>query len=368
MKILINGSYAPSLLAFRGKLIEALIQRGYEIHVTAPDISDGVRAQLVAMNAHVHAVRLGRNKQNPLADLVYLKDLLRVMRLVNPQMVLNYTVKPNIWGSIAARMRGVKSASMVTGLGFSFYPQKALRKRLVQSIARRLYATATRYNAAVIFQNPDDVRDFVAAGCLADTNKAAIVNGSGVDVEFYAPAPLPPDSVFLMISRFLVSKGLREFAQAGIAVLKERKDCRFVLVGFPDDGVDGVPAEEMDAWRDSGIEFAGQLVDVRPAIAAASVYVLPSYREGTPRTVLEAMAMGRAIITTDAPGCRETVVDGQNGIKVPPQNADALKSAMLKMADSAELRSVMGEQSRQLAVSKYAVDKVNAELMRILSL
>ena len=138
---------------------------------------------------------------------------------------------------------------------------------------------------------------------------------------------------------------------------------RFLLVGFPDEGVDGIPQSEIDSWFTKGLEFGGQLEDVRPAIGQASIYVLPSYREGTPRTVLEAMAMGRPIITTDAPGCRETVVEGQNGYLVPVGDAGALAIAMIKLADSKELRQHMGVESRQIAIEKYAVEKVNAQLI-----
>jgi glycosyltransferase involved in cell wall biosynthesis len=366
--ILINGSYAPSLLTFRGKLIETLIALGHIVHVSAPDFQQADRKALTIMGAHVHQVRLERNRSNPLSDLGYFFDMLGLMRKIKPGVVIGYTIKPNIWGSIAARILRIRSVSMVTGLGFSFSPQQNRKARLIQSFARRLYAYATKCNDRVVFQNPDDIRDFISAGCLADANKVVIVNGSGVDLDFYAVMPLPDAPIFLMIARFLGAKGLREFAAAALEVLKRRKDCTFVLVGFPDEGVDGIPQNEVDQWFASGLEFGGKLDDVRTAISAASVYVLPSYREGTPRTVLEAMAMGRAIITTDAPGCRETVIEGVNGYLVPVSNAAKLAKAMLKLADDASLRQKMGIESRRIAEAKYAVDKVNAHLIAQLAL
>jgi glycosyltransferase involved in cell wall biosynthesis len=366
--ILINGSYAPSLLAFRGKLIETLVKMGHIVHVSAPDVSFEVSQKLKSFGAHVHEIRLGRNRSNPLSDFGYLLELLKLMRKIKCNLVIGYTIKPNIWGSIAARMWGIRSVSMVTGLGFSFSPQQNFKARTVQVLARFLYAFATRANHRVIFQNPDDIRDFLAAGCLSDPGKAVMVNGSGVDLDHYSVTPLPNNPVFLMIARFLGAKGLREYAAAALQILEARNDCRFILVGFPDEGVDGIPQIEIDTWFQSGLEFGGQLADVRPAISEASVYVLPSYREGTPRTVLEAMAMARAIITTDAPGCRETVIDGLNGFLVPVGNVSELADAMVKLAEDAGLRQRMGSESRRIASLKYDVDKVNAQLLKHLGL
>jgi glycosyltransferase involved in cell wall biosynthesis len=366
--ILINGSYAPSLITFRGKLIETLIKSGHVVHASAPDFPPSVVTELTTMGAHVHQVRLERNRSNPLGDVSYWIDLVRLIRKIKPNVVLSYTIKPNIWGSIAARICRVRSVSMVTGLGFSFSPQRRFKARIVQTLARRLYAFATRANDRIIFQNPDDICDFIKAGCLIDASKAVMVNGSGVDLDHYAVTPLPEEPVFLMIARFLGAKGLREYAAAALQVLKTRDDCRFLLVGFPDEGVDGIPQSEVEEWFANGIEFGGQLDDVRPAISAASVYVLPSYREGTPRTVLEAMAMGRAIITTDAPGCRETVIEGVNGFLVPVADVSALTNTMITLADDKELRIQMGKQSRHIAEEKYAVEKVNTQLIQHLSL
>jgi glycosyltransferase involved in cell wall biosynthesis len=171
-----------------------------------------------------------------------------------------------------------------------------------------------------------------------------------------------------MISRFLAAKGLREYVAAAKLIMKQREDCRFILVGHSDKGLDCIPEHEIDQWRQTGIEFLGQLNDVRSAIADASVYVLPSYREGTPRSVLEAMAMGRCVITTDAPGCRETVIDGINGYLVPVGNVKKLAYAMTHLADDAVLRKKMGQESRKIAEEKFSVDKVNAALISHLSL
>lgn len=361
--ILINASYAPSLLTFRGKLIENLLSLGHIVHVSAPDIASSVAADLVAMGAVVHELRLERNGRNPFADAQYLYDLITLYRAIKPDLIIGYTIKPNIWGSIAASLYGIRSVSMVTGLGFSFSPDRPMRARIVQSLSRRLYAFATRANSHVVFQNPDDIVDFVAIGCLGDARKVLLVNGSGVDTDQFTPTPLPSVPVFLMIARFLESKGVREYAKAAMLVHERHPGCRFLMVGFPDEGVDGIAQHELDHWFASGVTNLGQLDDVRSAIAQSSVYVLPSYREGTPRTVLEAMAMGRAIITTDVPGCRETVHDRVNGLLVPVRNIPALADAMIALAQDAAMRANMGTESRKRALEKYAVEKVNAVLV-----
>ncbi|WP_374407144.1 glycosyltransferase family 4 protein [Pelagerythrobacter sp.] len=368
MRILLNGSYAPSLIGFRGPLIRMLCDRGDEVHVSAPDIAGDVRAELERYGATVHEVPLSRTGTSVAGDIGYFLALRRLMRRIAPDFVLGYTIKPNIWGSLAARSLSIRSASMVTGLGYAFAEPAGAAGRLLSGLSRRLYRLATNANARVIFQNPDDLADFAAAGCLADPAKAGIVNGSGVDLAHYAPAPLPSDAVFLLIGRFLGAKGVREYAQAAASLLARHPEWRFQLVGFPDEGPDGIPAAELTAIEASGVEFLGRQDDVRPAIREASVFVLPSYREGTPRSVLEAMAMGRPIVTTDAPGCRETVTGGVNGRLVPVGDAEALASAMEELGSSRALRQAMGAESVRIAREKYAVEQVNTSLVRLLGI
>lgn len=368
MVVLINGSLAESLVNFRANLISTLVARGYHVHVSAPAISEAVRIKLQKLGATAHQVRLERTGLNPLGDLRYYQDLRRIIKKIRPDFVLGYTAKPNIWGSLAATHSGVQSASMVTGLGFGFIEGAGVRRRLVQRVQHWLYARATKRNSVVIFQNPDDERDFVAAGCLDDPAKARRVNGSGVDTAFFAPVPLPPEPRFLMIARLLVSKGVREFAEAARLVRAERPGCDFALAGFLDPGPDGISAGELELWRAQGIRYLGPLEDIRPAMADASIYVLPSYREGAPRTVLEAMAMARPTITTDVPGCRETVTDGVNGFLVPARDSAALADAMQRLAADSTLRQTMGAAGRRLALSRYSIDEVSAATIRALNL
>jgi glycosyltransferase involved in cell wall biosynthesis len=184
----------------------------------------------------------------------------------------------------------------------------------------------------------------------------------------YAAAELPGDARFLMIARLLGNKGVREYGDAAAQLLREGVQARFAIAGFFDEGRDSIRPEELATWQAAGLEYLGPLDDVRPALAEASVYVLPSYREGTPRTVLEAMAMGRAVITTDTPGCRETVRDGETGLLVPVRDVDAVAAAMRRLAGDAELRAAMGAAGYRLCRDKYAVERVNAAMLAHLGL
>lgn len=365
---MLNGSLPQSVLNFRGPLVRDLVAAGHRVTAVAPDITPDLARDIRALGAEPRAIPLQRGGINPLADLRYFASLKSVIAEIGPDLVLNYTIKPNIWGSLAARSAGVRSASMVTGLGYTFIQRETWKQRLVGVISRQLYARATAANEVVVFQNEDDRDDFIAAGCLEDPAKARLVNGSGVDTDHFRPVPLPDQPVFLMIARLLVSKGVREYAQAAIRVLRERDDCRFLLAGDLDATPDSISAEELAEWRAAGIEHLGWIDDVREALAQASVYVLPSYREGTPRTVLEAAAMGRAAIVTDAPGCRETVVDGETGVMVEPRDVDSLESAMMRFASDPALRAAAGARARSFCESKYAVGKVNRQLMDHLGL
>lgn len=367
MKFLMIAGLADSLLNFRAPLIAALSARGLQVHVAAPDLPTAhpTRVQLEAMGLTVHSIPMLRTGTNPLADLKTLWALWRLMQRVQPRSVLGYTIKPVIYGSLAAWLAGVPNRfALITGLGYSFQGE-GQRGRL-QALVQRLYALALVRVDKVFFQNPDDEFLFRQRSILSMGTPSCVVNGSGVDVASFQVAPLPPGPpCFLLIARLLGDKGVREYAQAAQRIRAAHPGVQCALVGWLDTNPDAITQAELDAWVAEGnITFLGRLSDVRPAIAACSIYVLPSYREGTPRTVLEAMAMGRAIITTDAPGCRETVVDGDNGLLVPVKSVDALEQAMLKFIEDPTLVPRMGLRSRQMAEEKYDVHKVNAVMLR----
>jgi glycosyltransferase involved in cell wall biosynthesis len=311
-----------------------------------------------------------RTGTNPLADLSTLFALRRLMRALKPGHVLAYTIKPVIYGLLAARLASVPNRfALITGLGYAFTGEATGLRGALRAVVRRLYALSLRGAHKVFFQNPDDRELFLSLGIVGKATPTAIVNGSGIDVSAYAVAPLPQGADFLLIARLLGDKGVREYVEAARKVRAQHPEASFSLVGWIDGNPDAIAQGELDAWVNEGaIRYLGRMDDVRPALAACSVYVLPSYREGTPRTVLEAMAMGRPVITTDAPGCRETVKDGDNGFLVPVKSVDALAEAMLRFIREPALREAMGRRSREVAEDKYDVHKVNAVMLRAMGL
>ncbi len=369
MTFLLIAGFPDSLLHFRGPLLDALLARGLSVHVAAPDLPVGspMRQQLEARGLQVHDIPLRRTGMNPLADLATLLHLRQLMRRIRPAHVLGYTIKPVIFGSLAAWLAGVpRRFALITGLGYAFTGQQAggLRGHL-RAVIQRLYRLALRGTHKVFFQNPDDEALFRSQGILLPATPSCVVNGSGVDVAQFSVSPLPAAPRFLLIARLLGDKGVREYVQAARVVRARHPEAVFGLVGWIDENPDAIRQQELDAWVAEGtVDYLGRLKDVRPAIADCSVYVLPSYREGTPRTVLEAMAMGRAIVTTDAPGCRETVVDGDNGFLVPVKAVDELAAAMLRFIEEPELATRMGARSRQIAEEKYDVHRVNAVMLQ----
>lgn len=361
------ASYPESIPAFRGVLVEALVATGCEVHVAAPGLRSfpQICDALEAKGAALHDIPLRRTGTNVITDLVLVLALLRLMRRLRPDATLPYTIKPVVYGTLAAWLSAVpRRYALVTGLGYAFTGD---RQGLLKPIISMLYRFALTRAHKVFFQNPDDERHFREAGILPAVVPSVVVNGSGIDVTSYPVTPIAEVAapVFLMIGRLLGDKGVREYAEAAKRVKAGNPGARFLLVGWIDANPDAIFQTELDAWiKEGNIEFLGKLEDVRPAIAASTVYVLPSYREGTPRTVLEAMAMGRAIITTDAPGCRETVSDGDNGYLVAVKSVDALVEAMQRFVDDPGLAGRMGKRSRRIAEDKYDVHKVNAVMLR----
>src|SRR5690554_3741475 len=374
MKYLLIAGFADSLIAFRKPLIVALLDKGLTVHVAAPELSANpvVVAELNSLGVITHDIPIQRVGMNPIADLRALLALWQLMRRIKPRYVLGYTIKPVIYGTLAAWLARVPQRfALITGLGFAFMGEEDNQRSRVRAVVQGLYRTALRHCQTVFFQNPDDEALFRQLKIVSAHANTCVVNGSGVDVSQFEVAPFAENAAprFLLIARLLGDKGVREYAQAAEQVKQQYPDAQFDLVGWIDANPNTITQVELDQWVAAGtISFLGRLNDVRPAIQDCSVYVLPSYREGTPRTVLEAMAMGRAVITTDAPGCRETVVDGDNGFLIPVKDADALAQAMLRFIEQPELITQMGQRSRVIAEEKYDVHKVNAQMLNRMNL
>ena len=369
MKFLILASLAASLTGFRKPLIQELISQGLEVHVAAPELLSNTKVltELSDMGAVCHDVSLSRTGMNPVSDLKSIFSLLFLIKKINPDYFLAYTIKPVIYGNLAARLAGVPHRfALITGLGYTFIGGKSLKRKLASKLAHILYKAALSKTDKVFFQNPDDESLFRQLTLLPVNVSSIVVNGSGVPVHEYINTPISSyeQPTFLLIARLLGDKGVREYAAAAQIVKRQYPQVEFGLVGRTDINPNSISQNELDTWVSNNVLVAyGQQSDVRPFIAACSVYVLPSYREGTPRTVLEAMSMGRAIITTDAPGCRETVIDGDNGFLIAVKDADALAEAMLKFIKQPELIGRMGKRSRELAEEKYDVHKVNHHML-----
>lgn len=360
-RIILLGSYAPSLLNFRGSLISALVTAGHEVHAVAPGVDLPTAARLRDLGAIPRTVPLSNAGLNPFAGMATLRSLELLFRTIEPHTVISYTIKPVTLGSIAAHRAKVPNiVALITGLGYAFTAGNGLKRHIARVAGSVLYQRALRKCTSIIFQNPDDEADFRRLGLIPRDANTAQVNGSGVDLSHFSPVPVTSAPNFLMIARLLGDKGVREYVAAAAALKARYPAARFSLAGYLDPSPDSLTQAELDEAIGNGIEFLGQLDDVRPALAAASVYVLPSYREGTPRSVLEAMAMGRPIVTTDAPGCRQTVQDGVNGVLVQPRDVKSLAGAMQGFIDNPAMIESMGAASLLRVREIFDVDRVNA--------
>ncbi|NDV27147.1 glycosyltransferase family 4 protein [Desulfovibrio sp. JC010] len=369
MKIAIIGGYGPSLINFRGPMLRAMKNAGHEVYGIAPLDSPDVPEKLAAMGIKFIEAPIQRKGMNPLKDLVALFALIKILRQTKPDAVLSYTIKPVIYGSIAAKLAGVKNIySMITGLGYAF-GQTSGKRGLLFKLVKNMYRAGLACNNTVMFQNPDDRDLFKNTSIIPQDKVTVITNGSGVDLGHYASSPVPQgDPVFLCISRLLKEKGVREFAEAAVRLKKKYPQARFRLVGPHDHGPDSISDDLIATWQNGGVECVGPVDDVREELKNCSIYVLPSYREGTPRSVLEAMASGRPIVTTDTTGCRETVREGQNGFMVPVKDIAALEQAMEKFILQPESLQYMGDASLEYAAEKFDVNKVNATIMQAMGL
>ena len=367
---MIIAGLADSLLNFRGPLIKEILANGHEVTACAPGEDAFVEDRLREWGAQYRSVRLDRTGLNPFRDGSSYFALERLIRGLKPDTVFSYTIKPVIFGSIAARLRKVPHIySMITGLGYIFMGDD-FNKRVMQRVVGWLYRYSLKGNDRVFFQNSDDLSYFQSSGILTDPGKAVLVNGSGVDLEHYAEAPIPTGKpVFLFMTRLIKEKGVYDYVDAARILKKRYSDVSFRLLGPFDSKPSAIRREQINKWESEDvIEYLGFAKDVRPHIANSTVYVFPSYREGIPRSVLEAMSMGRPVITTDVPGCRETVVPGKNGLLVPEKNPIALAECMEHFIKHKELADGMGQASREIAVDKFDVRKVNKVMLDVMGL
>lgn len=343
MKIALASNTAWNLYNFRGGLIRRLLEEGAAVTVVAPP--DAFSDKLAGMGCEVISLPMDNKGTHPVRDLRTLCYFHSVYRKVRPDVALHFTIKPVIYGSLAARMQGIPVANTITGLGTAF-----LREGWLMRVVESLYRVSQRWPQRVFFQNHDDRDLFVGRG-LVPAEKAERLPGSGVDLERFTPVVYPgnPAPVFLLVARLLRDKGVVEFVEAARRVRAHHPEARFQLLGPL--GVanrTAIPAEEVAGWVAEGVvEYLGETGDVRPALAAADCVVLPSYREGVPRTLLEGAAMDRPIIATDVPGCREVVAEGENGYLCRAKDAKDLAERMERFIRlPSDARQAMGKAGR----------------------
>ncbi len=353
--VVIAANTSWNLVNFRGNIISALIDRGFHVVAIAP--RDAHTDRLIAMGVEFHALAFRSSAISPARDALLLSRYVILLGKIRPAVFLGFTIKPNIYGSLAARMLGIKVINNVSGLGTAF-----IKQGLITRIATTLYRLALRSSATVFFQNDEDRAHFISARIVAPA-KACLLPGSGVDLERFAATALPARDTFtfLLVARLLWDKGVQEFVEAAAIVKRRHPTARFQILGFADvDNRTAVPRAALDAWIAEGlVEHLGAADDVRPAIAAADCVVLPSYREGLPRALLEASAMARPIVATDVPGVRDVVDDGVTGLLCTVKSGESLAQALLAMIDlSYEERRAMGLAGRARVERHYAIAHV----------
>lgn len=343
MHILMTVNAAWNIWNFRRAVVRALIGKGHDVTVLAP-LDDSV-AELEALGCRTLPLAMNAKGLNPLEGLRLVSAFKRTFKTEKPDIVLSYTIKNNLFGAMAAKPLGIPFVPNVTGLGTAFLSGGALEK-----IAEILYRRAFAKLPIIFFQNEDDEALFVSRA-LVTSKQAHRLPGSGIDLQHYEAKAIPRKKTpaFLLIARLLRDKGVNEFVEAARQIKSERPDVKFQLLGaIGSENRSAIPASTVDAWVAEGVvDYLGTAKDVRPVIEAANCVVLPSYREGAPRTLIEAAAMARPLITTDVPGCRSVVDDGENGFLCHVRDSRNLADAIAKfLALSTEQQKEMGKAGR----------------------
>jgi glycosyltransferase involved in cell wall biosynthesis len=367
-KILIVSSNSHSLLNFRRELLESFLECNLSVVVCTP-IDNNTKYLIEAfekLNIKVVPLEIRNNSKNILYDLFTIFNFIKTIKSNKIDSLFCYHMKPVVYGSIIAYLLGLKHIySMVTGLGFVFTENKDIS--ILRVLLRKLLSLSLSLNKKVFFQNKDDFEFICTSKKL--TNSSVMINGSGVDVDFFKFTDVPETLSFLFVGRLLVHKGIYEYVEASRILKKKYPNISFKVAGGFHSNPTSISENELKKWIQEGvIEYLGEVHEMLPVFQETSVCVLPSYREGCPRSLLEAMAVGRAVITTDAPGCRDTVIEGHNGYLVPVKSVIELSEAMEKFIKNPSKAKEMGLKSRRLAEEKFNVHKVNKVILENMGL
>lgn len=355
---LLLAHYSGYLLQFRGALIRELVCRGHRTVVAVPGASDQVRAGVAALGAECREIEFSRTGLNPVSDYLYARRVRALMRELRPVLVIATGIKPILYGiPDAARSGSRLRVALFAGLGSMLRPESSLHRVLSMAV-RPLVQRAIQGSTHVVTQNKDDTRALQASFGSVLKRPPITTEGSGVDLNHYRAAPLTGQRQVLMIARIVPEKGIAEYLKAASIVRSTDPSFTFVLAGFLESSTRGYSQAWLDEQcRASGVRYVGHVGDVRPLLTQSTVLVLPSYAEGRPRSIQEALAMGRPIVTTDAPGCRDAIVDGVHGRVVPRRDSRALAEAIVEVLQRASEPGV-SSLCRQYAEQRYSAVKI----------
>ena len=370
-RILIVASLSQSLINFRGDFIKSLIASNFEVYALAPGHPKEFKSQLIEIGALPIEFNLNRTGLNPIKDLQSIKELKSIIKKHKIDLVFPYTVKPVIYSSIAANQCGVPVISLITGLGFAF-TGLTLKAQVLQRLNETLYKLSIRKNKIVVFQNRDDYQLFLDRRILRKKNKVAFVSGSGVNLNQFKFRKNKIDSnkiSFLLVSRLIKEKGIALFLNAAKVLKEKYPESEYHVIGATDKSPSSIKEEELKNLHKQGIiVYYGKQNNIPKHLYNRDVFVLPTYyREGVPRSILEALSVGLPIITTNTPGCKETVKKDYNGILIKPQNIDALINAMEYFLINSDKIEEMGINSRNYAEERFDVNIVNSDIIELIS-
>ena len=358
MKVVISASKGNSLIGFRGKLITEWIKHDCEVICTSIEDKDEMESAIKDLGASYRQIKGNRTGTGFLEGIKMIRDYKIMFREEQPDIAFLYMSKPIAFGGIGAILSHVKHIYVfVTGLEIAFY-SKGVKNAIVRFVLKTLFRFVHKRADKVFFMNQDDYNAFLKMG-LVKKEQARFVNGSGIDLNHYSPKPMPEIDSVGMVGRLVWSKGVGEFIEAAKIVHESHPDVEFFIVGGYDKNPESLTEKEIDCINKQGdIKLYGYQNDVRPFVEKCSIFVLPSYHEGNGRSIVEAEAMGRPIVTTQAPGCRETVEDGVNGFLVPVKDGKRLAEAINKLLDNPDLKKKMAKESVRVS-KKFDVNEVN---------
>ena len=366
-KMIVISPKNRSIYNFRGDLIKKIINKGYQVIATGPNQEN--LDEVLKLGVSFREVKLKKDKVDILSDIEYCKKLKQIIKEEQPDVVFSYTIKPVIYGSIAAKKSGVKEIyAMVTGLG-RLFASNSFKTKVIRWVSSILYRKAFNCCNKVIFQNNDDIEQLVKLGVI-NKEKTVKVNGSGVNMSKFKYVDNPLNDTFLMVARIIKEKGIIEYLKAAEIVKEKYPQAKFILLGGFDNSIGSLKQEDIDYYvKNKIVEFPGETNNVFNYYKDSMCFVLPSYyREGLPRTILEAMAVGRPVITTDWTGCREAIEDGANGFLIPVKDEKTLSEKMIYMIENHDTAKKISSENNKKCKKIYDVDVVNREMLKIMNI